>query len=440
MKTLLLINTSPDLLHSASRQLTQAFVTQWQERNPQGQVIVRDIGQEPVPHLLQDALGPIVAPQQEAVTGLATHMLCKQLITEIKAADFIVFGVPMFNLSIPSTLKAYFDHIAIAGETWGGVDYGKDKRVVVITTGGSLLQDTGYDFQAPYIKVFLKTIDLDDVTFIKAHGLCKSAELRKEAIANAEQAITKFITKQFPTLPAPLTEDGKHIEKGLSNYAFGHYEEAIAEFTHAIMLNTNCAKHYLHRGNTNFALQRYEAAISDYSMAVAIDPKQPIFYSNRAEAKRKQNDMAGSTEDLKKAIMLDNKGQQQVDYPYYRIAREITKKKLTTASPTIYAEMANKAYKGFVKKLEEAPKKANGDLPCTLYYLGRCYDTGCGIEMDQHKAKQYYQKASRYPLPANLNAKVKQRLKDIALKSSESKIEDNTKNICADLLQVKLAN
>jgi FMN-dependent NADH-azoreductase len=408
MKTLLLINTSPNLSSSYSRQLTDNFKNQWQQQFPTGKIITRDIGRDPIPHLLHDSIEPIIAPQSETTTSVGTEsrLLLTTLISEIKAADVIVFGVPMHNLSIPSTLKAYFDHIAVDGLTWGGVKYGSEKQVVVITTGGSSYHGTEYDFQAPYIKAFLKTIDLVNVTFIRAHGLCKEEGVRHSALTNAEQEISQFVAK--------LNSPSKKIEHGLESYRQGKYEAAIQSYTNALSDDSKNAFIYLYRGDAQFALQQFERAIQDYSQAIALNPTQPVFYANRAEARRYVKDIAGSVEDLRTAIAVDDTDNQQVDYPYYRLARELMKDRLRHASLPSYENLAQKAYSGFFKKSTFNQQTSNLYAPYTLYYLGRCYELGCGVNKNHEMAKDYYQKASQLSMPhEKLAHKCKKRLSDI---------------------------
>lgn len=199
MGKLLLINTSPKVINSDSRDLSQYCLKIWLEKFPLDDVIERDIGAQSIPHLQgDDAIFAIENPEMEVNSegGKETRELSDKLIAEIKAADQIVFAVPMHNLIFPSSLLAYFHHLAVAGKTWGGVKYGTNKQVLVITTGGGLYQDTERDYQAAYIRDFLKTIDLLNITFIRAHGLCKSVEHRNSAMSQAKEAISAYITAQ----------------------------------------------------------------------------------------------------------------------------------------------------------------------------------------------------------------------------------------------------
>ncbi len=192
MRSVLLINSTPSLNNSKSRELTNHFITAWLSKYPEDKVIERDIGKNPIPHLRDSSIEAINMPQSENIKDNLTRKLSIELIAELKTADVIVIGVPMHNYSIPSTLKAYFDHIAIEGETWHA-DYGKNKSVLVITTMGGNYLNSSLNFVTPYIKAYLAEIDLTNITFIAAQGLCKSEEICKAAIVKAKEEIQQFI-------------------------------------------------------------------------------------------------------------------------------------------------------------------------------------------------------------------------------------------------------
>ncbi len=119
MKTLLQIRSSMFSAGGQSSQLAQQFVDGWRAANPDGQVITRDIGAQPVPHLTAERFQAFLAqpetrtPEQQAVAAYSDA-----LIDELRQADEIVLGLPMYNFGVPSTLKAYFDHIARSGVTF----------------------------------------------------------------------------------------------------------------------------------------------------------------------------------------------------------------------------------------------------------------------------------------------------------------------------------
>src|SRR5713226_9744130 len=119
MKTLLQIRTSIFSDGGQSSRLAERFVAAWRESNPGGQVIVRDLALEPVPHLDAARFGAFLAkPEDRTEEQAAVVAYSDELIDELKAADVIVLGLPMYNFGVPSMLKAYFDHIARASVTF----------------------------------------------------------------------------------------------------------------------------------------------------------------------------------------------------------------------------------------------------------------------------------------------------------------------------------
>jgi FMN-dependent NADH-azoreductase len=118
MKTLLQLNTSLYADQGQSSLPAARFAEGWLAANPGATHLQRDLGREPVPHLDAQRFGAFLAkeeardPEQRAVVAYSDR-----LIDELRRADVIVLGLPIYNFGVPSTLKAYFDHVARAGET-----------------------------------------------------------------------------------------------------------------------------------------------------------------------------------------------------------------------------------------------------------------------------------------------------------------------------------
>ena len=126
---LLQINASIFAKHGQSTRLADEFVAAWSASNPDAQVVVRNLAEETVPHLDAERFGAFLAkpgeltPEQQAVVDYSDA-----LIDELKRADVLVLGLPMYNFGVPSTLKAYIDHVARAtcGDAvgWGLFEHG----------------------------------------------------------------------------------------------------------------------------------------------------------------------------------------------------------------------------------------------------------------------------------------------------------------------------
>ena len=195
MKMLLQINSSIFSSGGQSSRLAGSFVDAWRAANPGANVTVRDLAREPVPHLDAARFGAFMAKAEErTVEQQATANYSDALIAELKAADVIALGLPMYNFGLPSTLKAYFDHIGRAGHTFkytekGPVGLLTGKKAYVFAARGGLYQGTTRDTQTPYVRDFLAFIGITDVEFIYAEGLAISEESKSASLARAERKI-----------------------------------------------------------------------------------------------------------------------------------------------------------------------------------------------------------------------------------------------------------
>jgi FMN-dependent NADH-azoreductase len=200
MSTLLQINASLAGAKGQSSQLAQRFVADWQAKNPEGRVITRDLASDPVPHLTAERFQAFLSPPEARTEEQRAHAeYSDALIEEIKNADTIVFAVPMYNFSVPSTLRAYFDHIARAGVTFRYTATGpegllKGKKTYVFITRGGIYADAA-DTQTPYLKQFLGLLGITDVNFVFAEGLHLGDETREKSLNQAHSAIGELLPR-----------------------------------------------------------------------------------------------------------------------------------------------------------------------------------------------------------------------------------------------------
>jgi len=197
MKTLLQIQTSLFATGSQSAQLAAQFAATWQQRHPDGRVVVRDLAREPVPHLTAERFQAFTTPaDQRTPEQKEVAAFSDTLIAELAAADEIVLAVPMYNFSVPSTLRAYFDHVARAGVTFRYTESGPQgliqgkKAYVFITRGG--VHAGAADTQIPYLRQFLAFIGITDVEFVLAEGLGLGDSSRQQSISAAQEAIAQL--------------------------------------------------------------------------------------------------------------------------------------------------------------------------------------------------------------------------------------------------------
>jgi FMN-dependent NADH-azoreductase len=206
---LLQVDSSPREA-SASRSLTAVYAAGWLEQHPGGVVRHHDLPALNLPHLSATEMGAWFA-QPDEHTDLHRLVLARsdQLIDDVLAADELVIGAPMWNFSIPSSLKAWIDHITKAGRT---LAFGPDgpygivpaRRAVVITSRGSEYRPgtpmASLDHQTPYLRLILGFLGIDEVrtvdvdgqgpTYPDAAATLAAAELELLAMAAEWDAVT----------------------------------------------------------------------------------------------------------------------------------------------------------------------------------------------------------------------------------------------------------
>ena len=170
---------------SVTRELTAAIVARWQDKLPQLQVEYRDLDADPLPHLT----GRSLAQSDPAEAADAARAM-----EQFLAADVIVIGAPMYNFSIPSTLKAWIDRIAVAGKTFRYTEKGPEglaggKKVVIASGRGGIHTGAPTDFQEAYLRQVFGFLGVTDIEFVRAEGVAYSAQHRSDAIAGALASI-----------------------------------------------------------------------------------------------------------------------------------------------------------------------------------------------------------------------------------------------------------
>ena len=188
---LLHIDSSALGANSATRELSAAIVARWQAQVPGLSTEYRDLDSDPVPHLTGQALAG-----KDAAAGAESERVLQQFLD----ADVVVLGAPMYNFSIPSTLKAWIDRIAVAGRTFrytaqGPEGLAKGKRVIIASARGGLHEGAPSDFQEPYLRFLLGFLGITDLEFIRAEGIAMSPQHRSDALAAAHAAIGEPLAK-----------------------------------------------------------------------------------------------------------------------------------------------------------------------------------------------------------------------------------------------------
>jgi FMN-dependent NADH-azoreductase len=198
MSTLLKINASLFSSHGQSSQLTERFVAAWQESHAGASVVTRDLAAEPVPHLDGARFMSFLAkPEERTAEQQAVVAYSDALIDELKRADVVVIGLPMYNFGVPSTLKAYFDHIARAGVTFKYTATGPEglltgKKAYILAARGGMYAGTPKDSQTTYVRDFLAFLGITDVEFVYAEGLNMGEDSKTAALAAAHGQVAEL--------------------------------------------------------------------------------------------------------------------------------------------------------------------------------------------------------------------------------------------------------
>jgi FMN-dependent NADH-azoreductase len=203
MSTLLALNSSAFDGASVSKELVQDAVERLRARNPDLKVIRRDVGTSPIPHLNSDSAAALRGGEPANPAQAEAQALSDELIAELKAADTIVIGAPMYNFGIASTLKAWFDYVLRAGVTFrytesGPVGMLEGKNAIVIESRGGLYSDgpaKGLDSQEPHLRTLLSFMGIKDVTFVRAEKLAFGPEAREQAIDAARALLGQVIAE-----------------------------------------------------------------------------------------------------------------------------------------------------------------------------------------------------------------------------------------------------
>jgi FMN-dependent NADH-azoreductase len=162
MPQLLHLDSSADLETSRSRAIGATFVEAWLAADPQNTVTRRDLHTDPLPHLVDSSLHwPAHARPEGANPPADAEALQAALILELLAADVLLVGAPLYNYSMPSTLKAWIDYIHVPGVTAGDVQPLAGRPAVIITSRGGSYDEgsptAGWDHAVPALQLILGT-------------------------------------------------------------------------------------------------------------------------------------------------------------------------------------------------------------------------------------------------------------------------------------------
>ena len=188
MQTLLRIDASSRKVDSYSRKLADYIEAKWRSKYPTGRVIYRDLVENNIPHIHNDTIAGFYTPVEKMTKeALQATALSDELIEELKQADELMISSPLYNLTVPSNLKAYIDQVTRVGHTFGTNDDGsfygllKGKNAYLALVKGGSYKGTpmeAYDFQGPYLKAILGHMGIAVESIFSLEGTSQANELQ----------------------------------------------------------------------------------------------------------------------------------------------------------------------------------------------------------------------------------------------------------------------
>lgn len=189
---------------SASRELTRAMSDALKAALPHAKIRYRDLAAAPPAHVSGALLGALRSQQAAGEELQPEVKLTDELLSEFLAADVVVIGAPMYNFSIPSTLKAWIDRVAQAGKTFRYTANGPEglaggKKVVIVSSRGGNYAgtpiETAMDHQEAYLRAVFGFFGITDLEILRAEGLNLGEEARRNALEGAHAQVPQIVSR-----------------------------------------------------------------------------------------------------------------------------------------------------------------------------------------------------------------------------------------------------
>ncbi len=197
-KKILHILSSPRGEASVTKKLGDAIIEKIKAKYPDAVVTERDLAADVFPHLNELQIGawfvPAAARTPDQIHAVQTS---DEAIRDLQEADIYVIGAPFYNFAIPSTLKAYLDHIVRPGITFRYNEQGKpegllkNKTAYIATASSGVYSDgpmQSFDHVSPYLTFILGFLGVTDISFVRAEGL-KMEGVKETAFEKGVQSI-----------------------------------------------------------------------------------------------------------------------------------------------------------------------------------------------------------------------------------------------------------
>ena len=196
MKNILHLISSSRGAESISTQLGNSIINQLKEAFPGSKLTTQDLNVNAYPHLSDSQINALrTQPDLHTIEQKKLVKRSDDAIAQLFDTDIIVISLPLYNFSIPSTLKSWLDNILRAGHTFGYTSEGpkglvNNKKVYIAFASGNIYSDgpyQAYDFAIPYLKIALGFIGITDVTVVRAEGTAIPG-IMENALAKAEES------------------------------------------------------------------------------------------------------------------------------------------------------------------------------------------------------------------------------------------------------------
>ena len=201
MMKILHVSCSPRGEAAESYRLSSKIIEWLRQRDPTAVVTSRVIGDGSIPHV--DMNYAISQASLQDVSQEGSMALSETLVRELESADVVVIGTPMHNLTVPSALKAWLDHVVRARRTFDMTAAGKvgtlrDRPVyIAVASGGRFSGERARqpDFLTPYLKTILAMIGLHDLMFFSVQGTGAPADVVTQTRIDADAALQDHFTQ-----------------------------------------------------------------------------------------------------------------------------------------------------------------------------------------------------------------------------------------------------
>jgi FMN-dependent NADH-azoreductase len=213
MTQILFLTSSPRGGASYSNRVAARVLENLGRAHPESRLTVRDLAKDPLPHIDENFVTGIFSPTDRLSAEQRERLaVSDHLIEELLGADIVVIAVGMINFGIPSTLKAWIDHVTRAGRTFRYGEGGPrglvtGKRVILVEAKGGVYSDgprRDLDHVTPYLLQLLAFLGMTDVKVIGIEGTALGPEFAEKALDTALKQAIELVRELTPDADIPF--------------------------------------------------------------------------------------------------------------------------------------------------------------------------------------------------------------------------------------------